>query len=512
MTQAGSAARRLLDQLARSATPRCRRHRRRGDRPRHGRGADAGRPISSAVSPRSAPHTAAALRTGRSHALSGSPGPGDGDTGLPGAAHPEATGPPEAVPPVPLLRRQAAVLATAESAQVLEPAVRVGLDGRRTPPIQPRNSSGTPTWYRPPVVAAPRRQYDAAFGPVPERHADRAGAGRCPAGGRFPGPVPRLLGAPRRTHSRPHHCRGDLAAVRPALVGTLAGAVAAGTLLLVVGRRTDATRRSSRPACWPRSRSGRCSGSPGRRVCSPWWCQRVRPIAPASWQLAEARIVDVVTGSAIGLLCGLLAWPAGARREVRRTVAALLYSYGPLITGTVGVLLADPPGAEPPPPAYPALHRLRLAESAYLQYRSEPSDPRPCAMDWHAVLITANHILVGPAGCPASICPRPPSPRRRRLGPYDGRPGRPGAGRVAAAVLGRDRRHALPASHTPPEVPGDPPLPILIDLEQWLSGLTAELGHFERRWRPRSENGGQTTLTSARRSRGSSAGCRRGTA
>ena len=36
-------------------------------------------------------------------------------------------------------------------------------------------------------------------------------------------------------------------------------------------------------------------------------------IAPASWRLAEARIVDVVTGSAIGLLCGMLAWPAGAR-------------------------------------------------------------------------------------------------------------------------------------------------------------------------------------------------------
>ncbi|NEE32209.1 FUSC family protein, partial [Streptomyces sp. SID7982] len=30
-------------------------------------------------------------------------------------------------------------------------------------------------------------------------------------------------------------------------------------------------------------------------------------IAPVTWRLSEARMIDVVTGSVIGLLCGLLA-------------------------------------------------------------------------------------------------------------------------------------------------------------------------------------------------------------
>ncbi|MFC7512739.1 hypothetical protein ACFQV4_30980 [Streptomyces thermocarboxydus] len=52
-------------------------------------------------------------------------------------------------------------------------------------------------------------------------------------------------------------------------------------------------------------------------------------IAPVTWQLAEARIVDVLTGSVIGLVCGVLAWPAGARGEMRRSAAALFHATAP---------------------------------------------------------------------------------------------------------------------------------------------------------------------------------------
>lgn len=89
-------------------------------------------------------------------------------------------------------------------------------------------------------------------------------------------------------------------------------------------------------------------------------------------------MIDVVTGGVIGLLCGLLAWPAGARREIRRAMAGLTHPCGGLVPTTAETLPTPAPGssAQPQPQPQtqtqtqtsPSRHRLRLAEEAYAQY------------------------------------------------------------------------------------------------------------------------------------------------
>ncbi|WP_327328187.1 FUSC family protein [Streptomyces sp. NBC_01210] len=512
LAQAGAAARRLLDQLAHL-----------GDTPAtggtanttattgRGAGAESGADADAASADllgriaALCAATATALRTGRSPPQPGPPALESAIRDFQALRVTQATGPPEAVPPVPLLRRQASVLATAESARVLEAAVRVGLDGRRTPPIQPREFF----WYadaRTPLLWWRRLAGNMTLRSVQFQNAARTaiglGAARLVAGSLDLSHgfwvLLAVLTLSRTTAA------GTWKAVRPALIGTLVGAVAAGTLLLVVGRHTDAYAPVLAPAMLAAFALGPLLGIAWAQglftlVVAAAFAQ----IAPASWQLAENRIVDVVTGSAIGLLCGLLAWPAGARREVRKTMAALLHSSGPLITGTVGALLSTPPGAAPLPPTLPVLHRMRLAESAYLQYRSEPSDPSAVPMDWQAVLITANHILLGAQWMPrfdlpaVTVTPEAAAWARtaadRLVLAVD---------RVAALSAGERPAPVLPAYRPPPEVTGGPPLPMLIDLERWLSSLTAQLDRIESSMGAPGESGGQTKLALARRSNG----------
>ena len=65
-------------------------------------------------------------------------------------------------------------------------------------------------------------------------------------------------------------------------------------------------------------------------------------LAPAGWQLAEARLLDVVIGGLIGALIGAAIWPRGGGGELRRTVSAALLS------GRTG--WSERPGCWPPAP------------------------------------------------------------------------------------------------------------------------------------------------------------------
>lgn len=486
MAQAGLAARTLLDQLARlsDTSPTAPPTAPPAETARRGAAADAASAdLLSRIAALCAA-TAAALRTGRPHALPGSLEQAIRD--FQDLRIRQATGPPEAVPPVAELRRHAAVLGMAESARMLETAVRVGLDGRRTRPIPPRELF----WYADTGTA--RLWWRRVVGNMTLRSVQFQNATRTALG---LGAARLVAGSLELTHgfwvllavlTLGRTTAGETwAAVRSALIGTLAGAMAAGTLLLLLGQHTIAYAALLAPGMLAAFALGPLLGIAWAQglftlVVSAAFAQ----LAPASWQLAEARIVDVVTGSAIGLVCGLLAWPAGARREVRRTVAGLLDSYGPLITGTVRALLTDPPGAAPLPSTYPVLHRLRLAETAYAQYRSEPGDHGIAHADWQAVLITANHILAGSRWLPrfdlppATITPDAAAWARTTADRLVLT-----TARLAAFCAGKSpppKPSPPPAPHTPAEPPGSPPLPMLIDLEQWLSSLAAELGHIER--------------------------------
>ncbi|MFE6176982.1 FUSC family protein [Streptomyces sp. NPDC056464] len=400
LSQAGAAARRLLEQLAHlTETGEFRelvQYGARAGEPASGRGRTdraSGSLLKEVVS--LCDRTVAALHTGRA-----APGPQRMDKAIDAFQQTrvrQVTGPADEVPPVTVLRRQAALLAVAESVRILEIAVRVGLEGRRTAPIEPRELF----WYtQAPTIRlwARRIKGNLTLSSVQCQNALRIAVALAAA---------RLVaGSLDLTHgfwvllavlTLSRTTMGETwAAIRQAVTGNLVGAVAAGALLVGLGRHTEAYAAILAPAMLIAFSLGPLLGIAWAQalftlVVSTAFAQ----IAPSSWRLAEARIVDVVTGSAIGLLCATLAWPAGARREVRRTMAGLLRECGPLIKGTVGVLTAVPPGSVPTPSTFRVLHRLHLAESAYAQFRSEPRSDAPVRADWHALLIATNQILLG---------------------------------------------------------------------------------------------------------------------
>ncbi|MFG1665432.1 FUSC family protein [Streptomyces sp. Y7] len=479
LAQAGSAARRLLEQLAHLTEVgelRALVRSGAGDADREGRDTALRLLLPRVVS--LLDDTAAALRTGRA-----APGPQRMDEAIDEFQRMrarQAAGPADEVPPADVLRRQAALLAVAESVRALEISVRVGLDGRRTAPIEPAelfwytHAAASQLWLRRITgnISLRSVQFHNALRIAVALAAARLVAGSLDLTHGF-WVLLAVLTLSRTTVGE------AWTAIRQAVAGNLVGAVVAGALLTGLAQHTEAYAAILAPAMLIAFALGPLLGIAWAQglftlVVATAFAQ----IAPASWRLAEARIVDVVTGSAIGLLCGMLAWPAGARAEVRRTMAGLLYECGPLIKGTVGMLAAVPPGSVPAPASLPALHRLRLAESAYAQFRSEPGSDAHVRADWHAVLLTAHHVVLGAQWLPRFDLPTTALP------PEAGDRARAGARALARttdrlADLCSGRRPKTGDAAPPPARPAGPPLPVLVDLDMWLRSLTAQLTRIE---------------------------------
>ncbi|MCX5052426.1 MULTISPECIES: FUSC family protein [unclassified Streptomyces] len=267
-------------------------------------------------------------------------------------------------------------------------------------------------------------------------------------------------------------------AVRSAAAGTLAGALAAGLLLVGAGDAIEVYEYLLAPTMLVAFSVGPVGG--------PAWAQGLftlvvstafAQIAPVTWQLAEARLVDVLTGSAVGLMCGLLAWPSGAHSEIRRSVGALFRAAAPLVRATADAMTNPTPRQDVTAQALQlTLHRLRIAQAAYAQYRAEPA-PRAAedGPDWLAALNYGSRALVGAYWLP-------PSSGTADIPAAALRWAHEAAGDVAAAT---DRAADFPTEgvHIPlPALPSHlaapmPPeaLSLLVDLEVWLRALTADL-------------------------------------
>ncbi|MEH1056927.1 FUSC family protein [Micromonospora sp. CPCC 206171] len=180
--------------------------------------------------------------------------------------------------------------------------------------------------------------------------------------------------------------------LRPALVGTLIGAVAGGLLLLA------SPPPEIYPALLPITMVLAFGVGP---VLGTGWSQAMltlllifvfAQLTPVSWQLAGARAVDVLIGAAVGVLAGLLMWPRGASSELRRNAAAYLAAAAEAIAQTVQALA----GEDRTPGALDAARRGKiLTDASFAQYHSERHDPRMSQVDWEVVLIAGNRTLRG---------------------------------------------------------------------------------------------------------------------
>ncbi|OCC10972.1 FUSC family protein [Streptomyces sp. PTY087I2] len=394
-----------------------------------------------------------------------------------------ASGPPGERLPVDVLRRQSRVLALAESARMVEITVDIATHGGPTEPAAPRQVF----WYA--ELSTPRLWARRVLGNVTFRSvlfqnavrtalglaAARAVAGSLDLAHGF-WVLLAVLTLGRTTAGETWR------AVRLAVAGNAAGALVAGALVIGLGRHTDVYAALLAPVMLAAFALGPLLGiAYAQALFTLVVATAFAQIAPVTWRLSEARMIDVVTGSVIGLLCGLLAWPAGARREVHRAMAGLLRSCAPLVPATAQALLAPPGGSRTAPEIRPGVHRLRLAEAAYAQFRAEtPADGESDRADWHAVLIAAGHMLLGAQWLP-----------RFGLRPASGATDASAAwarGTASGLVAETDRIARLltaerpePAPRTAPESAPDrdPPSPLSVDLEVWMTSLAQQLDRIE---------------------------------
>ncbi|MET8251547.1 FUSC family protein [Micromonospora sp. NPDC005197] len=194
-------------------------------------------------------------------------------------------------------------------------------------------------------------------------------------------------------------------ALRPAVLGTIAGVVVSGLLVLLV----------EDPVVYAVVLPVTLLLAFGvGRLLGPVWQQALftllltvvfSQLSPEGWRLAEARLVDVGLGAVIGVLAGVAMWPRGASRDLRHNAARYLTASGDAVERTVEAVLGDAP------PPEDDLDRVRqrmvLVDSSYCQYHSERHDPQRARVNWDAVLGAGQHVVPGaesllrrnPPGC-----------------------------------------------------------------------------------------------------------------
>ncbi|WP_371680477.1 FUSC family protein [Streptomyces sp. NBC_01276] len=284
------------------------------------------------------------------------------------------------------------------------------------------------------------------------------------------------------------------ATVRQALIGTFVGALAAGVVLALA----DGATLPCAILLPPLMLVAFCVG-PVRGV---GWMQAMftlvvsvvfAQLSAATWQLAEVRFLDVLIGSVIGMLCGLLAWPKGAHDELGRCVARMLRGAAEQVAATARAVTA---GAGTPPAVRDdaeVQHALLLAETAYAQYQGEAQHPAGPGPDWHSALMAGHHVLWGArrvleaAGEPEPAPDHSAGSRVRSYGawvadgfamaaarfdvPRGGRRGEPRAARVKAD------EGPQPGGPEPSDATRDAP-PLFFTVTAWLDSLTADLGRM----------------------------------
>ncbi|MEU2227514.1 FUSC family protein [Streptomyces sp. NPDC018347] len=263
--------------------------------------------------------------------------------------------------------------------------------------------------------------------------------------------------------------------IRPAVAGTLAGALFSAGVLVLAG--SDTTVYAVLLPVWMLLAF---TVGPVRGV---GWAQGLftvlvalvfAQLAQPTWRLAEVRLLDVLVGSAIGAVFGVLAWPRGAHDEMRRAGAELLRRAAEMVVATSASVAGGAPAAVPSGTAgHRSLRRaVVLAESAYAQLQSEPppfggarrGPAPPHTVDWQASLIAGHHTLWGAA----RLLEPPLTPLGPAAAESAGALGERVAGRMLLVSAALD-----PADDTPTAVP-------LIDPA--LAGFAAEPPGAPRRY------------------------------
>ncbi|MEV5175376.1 FUSC family protein [Streptomyces flaveolus] len=380
------------------------------------------------------------------------------------SAGPPAT-PADACLPPAVLRCHAAVLEIADAALAMGAAADLAVRGRHTSvELQPDRFWYATTWA--PVLWWHRLRGHAGRRSVFFQNAVRIAlaltAARLVAG---VDTLPHGFWAMLATLTLTRTTMGETwSTIRLALAGTLAGALLSAGVLVFAG--SDTTVYAVLLPLWM------LLGFTVGPVRGVGWAQGLftvlvalvfAQLAPPTWRLAEVRVLNVLIGSAIGAVFGVLAWPRGGHEELRRTAAELLRRAAEIVVATSASVAC---GTVSPPLSRASHHRclqraIVLAESAYAQVQSEPTPPfggsgrrvRPPVVDWQATLIAGHHTLWGSA----RLLEPPLTPLSPAAAQSAGMLGERVAGRMLLVSAALDPGDDTPVAATPlidPALPG----------------------------------------------------------
>jgi uncharacterized membrane protein YccC len=187
------------------------------------------------------------------------------------------------------------------------------------------------------------------------------------------------------------------AAVVPAFLGTAAGGLVSALVLALAGGDSVVYEVAFPLVMLIALAAGPIAGPLlGQALFTLLVAMLFAQMAPVSWRLAEVRILDVVLGGLLGAVVGLLVWPFGAKREMRRTARSTLDAAAADLESTVRSLTHREIAASgQQDTAGAAVHLLVLADSTYAQYRSELSNAAPDPVDWLGVLRVVQEVVRG---------------------------------------------------------------------------------------------------------------------
>jgi hypothetical protein len=298
-------------------------------------------------------------------------------------------------------------------------------------------------------------------------------------------------------------------AFRPAVVGTVAGAVAAGILLVTVGARHDIYAAITPPIMLAAFAAGAVIGAAlGQALFTLFVTLVFIQLEPAGVALAGVRVLDVLVGGTIGVVAGLLTWPRGAEGEMRRSGARFLAAGGQALRDTAGWLTAPPAPAELRPAwagggadgagpsgldkprldgtdgsagtggageargtdgAVPrARAAMALADASFGMYQTERPAPRRSTVDWQLVMTAGHHIVRGSEILRDIYFPGSLAPWRDLINTSAAGVGDACTGLASTLAEGRDPQ-ARPVAVAPA------PDPMVEDVQAWFSDTADDL-------------------------------------
>jgi uncharacterized membrane protein YccC len=208
-------------------------------------------------------------------------------------------------------------------------------------------------------------------------------------------------------------------------------------------------------------------------------------LVPTGWSVGLLRFEDVLIGTAIGMVVGLLMWPKGASTELAGAIADLVDAGTAIATSLVRSLLD---GEHLAPDAsdrwVPAIVAATQAEDVFTQFLSELHVPPAPVLAWSSLMSAGHQLWYGAAvvgGLRVPTDAKQTTPQLRRAV----------GGEVTDMErdfhhLARTLREGVPLALEPPAPFGHPLYPEhpvttfrLLQVHAWIGELTTGLGQLQ---------------------------------